>query len=198
MDKDILKIWEERLKKELSPSRLAHSQRVGRLAGETAAHWGLDSLKAHLAGLLHDIAREMPLEEYLPLAEEGGIAIGAAERASPMLLHGPIGALLLKERWGLEDADILQAIAGHTIADKEMSPYEQIVFLADIAEPGRQWSGLDELRRLMKSDLNQAMVYALEESLPWQEEKGYMLHPQALEALEYFKAMAEKKGKKEE
>ncbi len=186
MTEEQLLIWENRLKEIISPPRLAHSQRVARLAQEMSKHWGLDPFKAGAAGILHDVAREMSIEEYFRIAKKAAIPLGPGEIANPIILHAPVGAEILKTRWGINDKDILQAVAGHTIASPNMSAYTKIIFLADNCEPGRKWQGAEELRRLMKEDLNKAMLFALNELFTWLKGENLPLHPLSLEAYNHF------------
>ncbi len=50
---------QERLSRAISPARYRHSLAVMELARELAAAYGADPEEAAVAGLLHDVAREM-------------------------------------------------------------------------------------------------------------------------------------------
>jgi len=189
---NVIENWVAKLSLRLKPSRIEHCRRVAQLAAEIAPIYGLNPYKARAAGILHDVARDLPDNEnykkYFHIAKLRGIPVGATEIANPIILHAPIGAMLLKEEWGVEDEEILSAVRNHTVATPEMTDFDKLIFLADTAEPGRQWAGALVLRDLMKQDLDRAMVYALEEMKPWLAKQNIPLHPLAEAACKYFKA----------
>ena len=91
------------------------------------------------------------------------------------------------------DEDILNAIRYHTTGRAGMSLLEKIIFIADYIEPNREkFDGLEEARRLAYLDLDMAMKYILESTIAFVKERGRLLHPLSLEALEYYKHCVEK------
>lgn len=183
--------WQKRLSGYLKPHRLEHCRQVASLAADLALRWNLPVAKAKAAGLLHDVARDLPHNEnfaaYLRIAREHNLSLGPVERANPIILHAPVGAIILREEWGIDDEELLLAVAYHTVADPDMSDFAKLIFLADTAEPGRGWEGADTLRGLMMEDLDRAMCYAIGEMGLLLAGKGIPIHPRALEALAYFK-----------
>ena len=117
--------------------RFEHSVRVARCAEVLAQRHGVDTQKARLAGLLHDLARLYAPDELVREAQARGFTIAAHERAHPMLLHARLGAAIAREQFGVEDAEVLSAIEKHTTAAGAMSPLDCVVYLADSLEPGR-------------------------------------------------------------
>ena len=79
-----IEIWRKRLAAYLKPQRLAHCERVAALAFEMAARHGLNPVQARAAGLLHDVARDLPgnadFHLYFAIAASHGIPVGPAER----------------------------------------------------------------------------------------------------------------------
>jgi predicted HD superfamily hydrolase involved in NAD metabolism len=136
--------------------RYKHSVRVARCAELLAARHGLDSRKARLAGMLHDLARLYSPERLLSESAARGIPIGTAERAHPVLLHAPLGAALAHERFGIEDAAVLSAIAKHTTGAGIMSPLDRAVYLADSLEPNRRFPERAQLWEIALRDLDEA------------------------------------------
>jgi len=136
--------------------RYAHSVRVARCADELAQRHGLDARKARLAGLLHDLARLYSPERLIAECEARGLPITSEAREHPVLLHAPLGAALARERFGVEDADVLSAIAKHTTGAAQMSPLDRAVYLADSLEPERSFPERAELWELALRDLEAA------------------------------------------
>ncbi|MFZ0033282.1 MAG: bis(5'-nucleosyl)-tetraphosphatase (symmetrical) YqeK [Candidatus Cybelea sp.] len=137
--------------------RYAHSVRVARCAEILAQRHTLDSRKARLAGMLHDLARLYAPERLLAESASRRLPIDAEARAHPVLLHAPLSAALARERFGVEDAEVLSAIEKHTTGAAEMSPLDQAVYLADSLEPGRRFPERGALWELALRDLDAAM-----------------------------------------
>jgi len=67
-----------------------------------------------------------------------------------------------------------------------MSILEKVIFLADSIEPGRNYPGVDEIRQVAESDLDQACLMCLERTIDYINKKGYFLDPDTLDAREWF------------
>lgn len=119
-------------------------------------HHGVSAQKARVAGMLHDLARLYSAERLIAESRARGMAISAAERDHPTLLHARLGAVLARERFGIEDAEILSAIEKHTLGAEEMSPLDCVVYLADSLEPHRSFAERAELWQLALCDLRAA------------------------------------------
>ncbi|MGA8575179.1 MAG: bis(5'-nucleosyl)-tetraphosphatase (symmetrical) YqeK [Candidatus Cybelea sp.] len=133
--------------------RYDHSVRVARCAETLARRHGVDSRKARLAGMLHDLARLYTPERLLVDSEARGFAIDAAEREHPMLLHARLGAAIARERFGIDDPEVLSAIEKHTTGAEVMSPLDCVVYLADSLEPNRRFAERGELWERALRDL---------------------------------------------
>jgi predicted HD superfamily hydrolase involved in NAD metabolism len=166
--------------------RYAHILRVARTAERLARAHGVDTRQARVAGLLHDLARLYPGERLLRECAERGLAIDAFERANPVVLHARLGAELARDWFGVEDEAVLAAIRKHTLAAATMSPLDEIVYLADGLEPGRDFDGRAELLSLAFDDLGAAMTAALDASLAYQRAGDLTVAPQTLAALEHY------------
>ena len=83
---DIEKMKEE-LKQRLSEKRYIHSIGVMEMAEELAKIYGVDENEARVAGLLHDIAKEIPEDEKLKYIEKNGIEIDEIERKSSTIFQ---------------------------------------------------------------------------------------------------------------
>ena len=88
---------------ELPAGLVSHIDRVVVLAGQIARRHDADSARTLLAAQGHDLLRSLAPAELLECAERLGIEVDPVERAEPVLLHGPLGALELRERFGVRD-----------------------------------------------------------------------------------------------
>src|SRR2546428_4302720 len=86
----------ERLRSEVSAETLAHVERTAVTARELAAAHGVDPDRAELAAMLHDVADGYSERELLQLADRYGIEVNLTEARVPKLLHGKIGAEILR------------------------------------------------------------------------------------------------------
>jgi nicotinate-nucleotide adenylyltransferase len=122
----------------LSPSRFLHSRNVALLARDLCRQFGLEPQAGYLAGIAHDICKSLPEEELFRLARRDGRPVSQLEQKKPSLLHARAGAVLLKERFGVQNDAVLDAIRLHTLADPEMGPLAKAVFIADKIEISRE------------------------------------------------------------
>lgn len=151
---DIYKDLEQRI----SPKRFRHICGVVETAEQLAKLYGADPKKARLAALLHDCAKEEPLDAMQAIVKVEGLSLDATMLGSGALLHGPAGAVLARTRYGVEDPDVLEAIRLHTIGQADMTLLDKVIFLADYIEPNRDFPGVDDLRKIAFKDLNQGVL----------------------------------------
>jgi predicted HD superfamily hydrolase involved in NAD metabolism len=179
--------YQHKLKGFLPRPRYEHCLRVAVTASRLARHYGLDEERARLAGLLHDVARDLSFEALLAATRRFELPLGPEEIANPLILHAPVGAALLESGWGIKDQTVLQAVALHTIAAPGMDDFCQLVYLADIIEPGRrEWPGLQALRRLSYEHLGRAMLLSLRESFIYLQNNNDFIHPRAVAANDFL------------
>jgi predicted HD superfamily hydrolase involved in NAD metabolism len=166
--------------------RYEHSLRVARCGETLARRHGVDAEKARLAGLLHDLARLYTPARLLAECEARELPIAPFERAHPMLLHARLGAALARERFGVDDTEVLSAIEKHTTGAGEMSRLDCVVYLADSLEPGRKFAERESMLDLAMSDLDAAMREVLLLTLRHHARKGVTDAPPTLAAAERF------------
>jgi predicted HD superfamily hydrolase involved in NAD metabolism len=166
--------------------RYAHILGVARTSAQLARAHGLDAAQALTAGLLHDLARLYSGDRLIRECEERGMPIDAFERANPIVLHARLGAELARDEFGVNDEAILSAIRKHTVAAATMSPLDEIVYLADGLEPGRDFAGRAETLALAFRSLAGAMRLQLTETLAYQQSRRLTAAPQLLEALDSY------------
>jgi predicted HD superfamily hydrolase involved in NAD metabolism len=176
--------------------RYAHTLRVARMAEALARAHHADVRRARVAGLLHDLARLYSAERLLRECTERGMRIDAFERANPIVLHARLGAELAREWFGVDDEAVLSAIRKHTVADAVMTPLDQIVYLADGLEPGREYAERTELAGLAFRDLRAAMRAVLASSIAYLRGRGLTVAPPMLAAARAFDLEAAEEEKR--
>ena len=141
--------------------RYRHSLGVEKQAVKMARRFGADQRKAALAGILHDICKDMPKGALLQNILESGIINGIDFKASPQLIHSYAGALYLQSHMDIHDLEVIEAVRYHTTARAGMSLLETVVYLADLTSEDREYPDVGEMRRLCDTDLRKAMIHAL-------------------------------------
>lgn len=121
----------------VSPSRFLHSRNVALLSADLCVHFGLDSHRGYLAGMIHDICKSFSSKELTDIIKRNGGKISEMEKKKPSILHAPAGAFFLREKFNIQDEDILEAVRVHTIGAKYMGQLAKIVFIADKIEVTR-------------------------------------------------------------
>jgi predicted HD superfamily hydrolase involved in NAD metabolism len=173
-------------RKRLSPKRYQHTAGVLKSALALADIYHCDREKVWVAALCHDTAKSMPSAELLSKAEEAGWPLDPVDRMRPALLHGPAAAMLCARELGVKDEDILNAIRFHTTGRPGMSLLEQIIYLADLIEEGRDYPGLVPLRERAGSDIQAALIMAFDQTLRWVLERRDLIHPMTIRAWNWY------------
>ncbi len=159
----------------VKPERFEHVLRVAALAKDIAHSNGLHEFKAYLAGVLHDIARDLSGEELLRLAPPES----EMDAAHPLAVHGRAGRAIL-EGYGFNDTEILDAVEDHTTAPREDRLLSMCLYVADVTEPGR---GVNHhIRELAFRDLPKAFAEAVACKVRYLQKKGVPVHPRTLAA----------------
>ena len=157
-DKELLDRYLPFLNSLLTRSRLQHSVGVMRVMAELTLTYSLDRARAMTAGLLHDAARDLSLEDQLALAEEAGIELRDPCEQHPVYLHALVGAYLVAKELGITDRPILDAIAAHSyarIGPDIDTPLSQCLRFADILAPNHSWLGMKKLEGVVYARLTQ-------------------------------------------
>ncbi len=159
------KEMKEELKKSLSKKRYIHTLGVVKSARELASQYGADKEKAALAALLHDCAKELKLADMQQLVRVHEQAVDEDMFHNGALLHGLAGMILAKEKYGITDPDVLEAIRVHTTGKEHMSILDKVVFLADYIEENRDFPGVEELREASSIDLDRAVLLGYDNTI---------------------------------
>ena len=171
-----LNLIKECLKSSISSKRYLHSFNVSVTAAKLAEFYGCDAEKASIAGLVHDCARELGMEELLNCLAEEGMTADALTLGVKELLHGPAAVHICRKLFEIEDEEILAAVRYHTTGRENMSILEKIVYLADFIEPLRSFEGVEELRGLAFCSLDEAVLGAFNSSIQYIISKNGLIH----------------------
>lgn len=168
------------LRKILSPGRFRHSLETAGLAVKLAPGLGISAQKAAIAGLVHDCARDMApgaLKRYAQARAPGAPRLKTMLREAPVLLHAWAGAARARELFGIRDAEIAEAIALHATGAPGMGPLARLIYVCDLAAPGRDFPEARLVRKLAFVDFDAAFRAANYVKLTYAFSGGGWVHP---------------------
>ena len=182
IEKKALYLARERalLKKLVSPSRFRHSLHTAELALGLAEAAGVPQQKAALAALLHDCARDLPPAArrrlFLKRAPRAALPRLTLKEA-PVLAHAWAGAALAREKFGVKDPEILEAIEQHAAGAPGMGPLARLIYVSDLANRGRAFREAGLVRRLAFKNFEAAFRAANYVKLVYAFSAGGWVHP---------------------
>lgn len=181
------KILRRQMEKVQDEKRYEHTLGVAFTAASLAMRYGADVKQAQVAGLLHDCAKCMTNEERLSICKKNKLEVTPVEKANPFLLHAKVGAFLAKEKYGIQDEEILSAVRFHTTGRPNMTLLEKIVFTADYIEPSRKTApNLDEVRTLAFQNLDMALCKILSDTLDYLDTVDQEIDPMTKKTYDYY------------
>lgn len=170
----------------LKPVRREHSLRVALMAAQSAARCKVSETDAILAAGMHDCAK------YLDLSAPELAGFTPPPGVPAPVMHQYTGAYFAEHAFGVTDAAVLDAIRYHTSGKPEMSALGKLIFLSDMLEAGRDFPGIEKLRKAFYRDLDECMYKSLKEELKHLKKGGGAIYPLTREAYEYYKEVRRK------
>ncbi|MDO5041538.1 MAG: bis(5'-nucleosyl)-tetraphosphatase (symmetrical) YqeK [Peptoniphilus sp.] len=149
----------------IGQKRYEHILRVRDVAVKLAEQYGISVEKAEIAAYYHDCAKAQNFDEIYELCKKYGLKLSYDMQKAPKIIHAFLGAIMAREKFGVEDEDILNAIRYHTTGRENMSILEKIIFVSDYIEPNRKFDGIDEIRDLAFRDLDRALYKSLNNTI---------------------------------
>lgn len=151
----------ELLRKRLPAKRAQHAVFVAEYISSFAERAGVDRNLAVTAALLHDICRTLDNTEMLRRARAYGISMTELYLKKPSLLHGPVAAEELRQEMGINEPDVYEAVYWHTTGRPGYCRLGQALYVADFAEPSREYEQAQVTRELLrKESFEAALRYA--------------------------------------
>ncbi|HIW36196.1 MAG TPA: bis(5'-nucleosyl)-tetraphosphatase (symmetrical) YqeK [Candidatus Treponema faecavium] len=193
MDSQIAERIRQYVMGSVKPARYEHSLRTAETCRKMCAVYGQNADKGYLAGIAHDMCKEMPARLLISLAEQDGSPVSALEAEKPSLLHGRAAAVKLYADYGIYDDDILNAVRNHTFGRAGMSGLEKILYVADKIEPGRPHSSSAYVSGLLKYSLDTVVLKILRDNLEYLKASGKAVAPATFALYEELQSQPERK-----
>jgi predicted HD superfamily hydrolase involved in NAD metabolism len=173
MDRNVIL---DSVRSRLPTQRWEHVLGVMETAVTLARRFGADPIKADMAAILHDVAKYWPVSELEHTVIEQNIQ-GDLLHYDRQLLHAHVGAYVAEVEYAIDDQEILDAIRYHTSGREFMTVLDKVICLADYMEPGRDFPGVKEIRRLAESDLDRALIAGFDSTITYLISKGKLIYP---------------------
>lgn len=184
----------EYIDKNLSEKRKTHTYDVCSTAVRLAEKYGCDVSKAETAALLHDLYRGTPVSVLNYHVTHLGLDKKYLDNAN--LSHGKIAAEMIQKTFGVDDPDIINAVSFHTTGRPDMSLLEKIIYISDAMEPGRNYPGVDDIRKAAEEDIDKACLLSLSRTIDYVTSGGNYLDEDTVKAKKYFQDIITDKGEK--
>ncbi|WP_442603657.1 bis(5'-nucleosyl)-tetraphosphatase (symmetrical) YqeK [Paenibacillus sp. KN14-4R] len=169
----------ENVRAQMPEKRWTHTLGVMETAIRLAEQYGSDPAKAELAAILHDYCKYWPVQKQAETVRESGRDLDVLNY-DKQLWHAPAAAWIAEQTFHINDEDVLNAIRYHTSGRVNMSLLEKIVCLADYIEPGRDFPGVDRLRKLAETSLDEALLAGFDGTITVLLEKRKIVYPLTL------------------
>lgn len=177
MDRELLM---QKVQMQMSEKRFKHVLGVEETAIALANKYGASPEKASIAALTHDYAKERNDEEFQLVIRRDGFDLELL-KWNNAIWHGIVGVDFVQRELGIDDKEILDAIALHTTGAAEMSLLAKIIYVADFIEPGRDFPGVKEAREIALINLDDAVAYETKHTLAYLIEQSKPVYPKTIE-----------------
>ncbi|SDK57464.1 bis(5'-nucleosyl)-tetraphosphatase (symmetrical) YqeK [Natronincola ferrireducens] len=182
MDNNIITKIKDSLQNTINPKRYLHTMGVVDASIILAQKYDGDIFHATVAALLHDYAKDFSRQQLMDYINTHNLSVDPIMLEAYQLLHGKVAASIAEKKFHIDNIDILNAIKHHTTGRKNMSKLEKIIYLADFIEKGRNYPGVEELRKIAEEDLDKAVLRALNNTIVYVLSIEKLLHPNTLHA----------------
>ena len=174
------------LKANLAEKRYIHILGVSDIAKNLAKLNGISEEKAEIAGLAHDVAKNLSKIKMKEIINKHNIVLSAVEENNENLWHSIIGPIEAKDKLGIQDEEILDAIRWHTTGKEHMSVLTKIIYIADMIEPSRNFDGVEDIRKVTLEDLDRGVYCGLTRSIEFLLIKNLLIDENTMRARNYF------------
>jgi len=174
----------------MKQERIEHTYRAIKEGINLAKIHGAEVNKVILALILHDIGKYVDRQFLTNL----GIKVSDVIEELPQALrHAHYSRAIANQYFMISDTEILDAIQNHTTCAENMDVCSSVVALADFIEEGRNFEGIEEVRRLAKTSLPNAILKMLDLTLSCLKDQNAVIGTQSQKAYEFYKNLCENK-----
>ncbi|HEY8364229.1 MAG TPA: bis(5'-nucleosyl)-tetraphosphatase (symmetrical) YqeK [Haloplasmataceae bacterium] len=156
--------------------RFLHIYGTYETALKLANLYQLDKYKISLGAILHDYAKNMPIDEQKEIINK--YLDKSILDYDSAVFHGEVGSFLIQKDLGVNDQDIIQAVKYHVTGHPEMNDYAKVIYIADFTEMNRTHKGVDFCRKLSEITLDLGVLAVSEKTYQYLiNSKKNAIHP---------------------
>lgn len=173
---------ETMLKNQMSEKRWNHTCSVAKLAATIANANHLNGKQAYIAGMFHDIAKEMKHDDaYLIMQEHFPEYLDKPE----VIWHQWISRYVSEHTYLIDDQIVLDAIEHHTTGSIHISAIGKCVYVADKLDPLRGYDSSVQIE-VCKNDIHEGFRNSLIEFYEFSKSKNRGIDECFYEIYDYF------------
>jgi len=173
----------------VSRQRAAHIQRMEEDAKNFSKIHSLNVDKLLLSVCAHDLFRDVDPRILLKIATLWNLFITKEEEHFPILLHGKVAAEFLKRRFEIKDMEILEAVAYHTSGIPTNSKIVKALVILDTIEHGREFPGVNELRKIAKKSLEKGYEAIVKNKIKYALDNDLIILSESVKTWNYLKGV---------
>jgi len=183
---NVIQCIETAARETLSTERFLHSRHTALHAFDLCRRFGLEPMDGYLAGIAHDLAKQLDNKKMLKIVKSAHMYISPLEKEKPNLLHGKAAAVLLRKCFSIHNKDVLEAVANHTSGSENMCPLAKVIYIADKTEASRNID--PALRKMCREEtLDNILLAVIEKVIVKLKAKGMELSKDTLMLLKKIK-----------
>ena len=164
---------DQMIESRMNPKRYQHSLSVAQLTKQFAEANNVDPLKAYIAGVMHDVAKDMDMKEATRLMK--CYYPDYIQTARP-IWHQWLSRYVCEHDFLIEDEDILKAIEDHTTGSTSMSKLGKCLYCADKLDPLRGYDSSKQIEVCMH-DIDEGFRNELTNFYEFSKAKGRSIDP---------------------
>ncbi|WP_027120981.1 nicotinate-nucleotide adenylyltransferase [Mycoplasma leonicaptivi] len=162
----------------LSALRAKHSVACADFAVLLAKQHKFSAKKAYIAGLMHDITKELPESNHREIIQKFQPDLINTPKH---FLHQLTAGLWLENYYKLQDKEIIDAIKCHTELKQNMNTLDKILFIADKICQGRKFPGIQKVRELTLENLEKGFAQVVKINYDFNVKKGIIMSEKSIE-----------------
>ena len=161
---------------------LSHIERSRLVGKQIGTIHGIDLYSVDLAIATHDLAKNLTGAELMVECKKMCVDIEDEYLLLPQLLHGPVAASWLKNKFNIVDEFVIEAVRYHTTGYPDMNPVAKVVFLADKLdkEKIKRNPELEKVLSISESDLDVAVLEYINIQIKRLIEQNRIIHPYSI------------------
>ncbi len=182
----------KKLEELIGEYRFNHSLGVMETAERFCKALGENPDKGKIAGLFHDCGKFLDKKMAFEFIKDNNLVYPEEYLENFQLLHPHLGADVARIVFDINDDYILDSIRYHTTLRENPSLLDKIIFITDAIEPGRDFEGVEKLRDLANKNIDEAILFSLDDTIKALINKGKYLGIDTIKARNYFLNIVEK------